>query len=83
MTIIIDGSALVHSLPPRKSKTFEQYAVDEVVPKIKSYATKYERTDIVFNVYWPSSWKQQTRTKRGPGSRQKVTDLKLEQLFKR
>lgn len=40
-TIIIDGSAFVHSLPPRKYKTFEHHSKDEVIFKIKAYSTKY------------------------------------------
>ena len=49
--IIIDGSALVNSLCPRTSNTFEEYAVLDVLPSIQRYSTKYQRTDIVFDVY--------------------------------
>ncbi|KAJ8399900.1 hypothetical protein AAFF_G00406300 [Aldrovandia affinis] len=66
-TIIIDGAALVNSLPPRSSKTFEEYAMLDVLPTIQAYSTKYKRTDIVFDVYWPSSLKAETRSKRGRG----------------
>lgn len=72
--IIIDGAALVHSLSPKTSNTFEEYAVCDVVPKIQSYSSKYERTDIVFDVYKTSSLKAETRSKRGNGSRHRVTD---------
>ena len=34
--ITIDGSALVNSLPPRSSKTFEEYATLDVIPTIRS-----------------------------------------------
>ena len=54
-TIIIDGAALVNSLPPRSSKMFEEYAMLNVLPTIQAYSTKYKRTDIVFDVYRPSS----------------------------
>ncbi|KAJ8377441.1 hypothetical protein AAFF_G00259990 [Aldrovandia affinis] len=64
-TIIIDGAALVNSLPPRSSKTFEEYAMLDVLPTIQAYSTKYKRTDIVFDVYRPSSLKAETRSKRG------------------
>lgn len=72
--IIIDGAALSHSLSPKTSKTFEEYAVRDVVPKILSYSSKYKRTDIVFDVYKTSSLKAETRLKRGEGSRRRVTD---------
>ena len=32
--IIFDGSSLVHSLSPKASVTFEDYAVQDVIPKI-------------------------------------------------
>ena len=67
-TIIIDGTALVHSLPPRISKTFEEYAMFDVLPIIQTYSieyTKYKRTDNVFDVYHQSSLKAETRSKRG------------------
>ena len=72
-TIIIDGAALVHSLPPRNSKTFEEYAMFDVLPTIQAYSTKYNRTDIVFDVYHQSSLKAETRSKRGRGVRRRVT----------
>jgi hypothetical protein len=33
------------------SKTFEEYAVLEVVQKVQAYSCTYTRTDIVFDVY--------------------------------
>ncbi|KAJ8417281.1 hypothetical protein AAFF_G00285080 [Aldrovandia affinis] len=72
-TIIIDGAALVNSLPPRSSKTFEEYAMLDVLPTIQAYSTKYKRTDIVFDVYRPSSLKAETRSKRGRGGETQVT----------
>ena len=71
--IMIDGSALIISLIPRISKTFDEYALLEVIPKVQTYITKYSRTDIVFDVYKPSSLKAETRSKRGFGARQLVT----------
>ena len=71
--IIIDGSALVNNLCPRTSKPFEEYAVLDVFPSIQGYSTKYQRTDIVFDVYYPSSLKAETRLKRGRGARRRVT----------
>ena len=71
--IIIDGSALVNSLPPGSSKTFEEYATLDVIPTIRAYSIKYERTDIVFDVYRPSSLKAEARSKRGHGARRRVS----------
>ena len=71
--IIIDGSALVNSCPPRSSKTFEQYATLDIIPTIRAYSIKYERTDIVFDVYRTSSLKAEARSKRGYGARRRVT----------
>ena len=51
--IIIDGSAMVNSLMPRISNTFDEYAELEVIPKIQTYSSKYTRTDIVLDVYKP------------------------------
>ena len=72
--IILDGSALINALPPRISKTFEEYAVLEVVPQVHAYSCTYIRTDIVFHIYWSPSLKAETRSKRGIGSRRRVTD---------
>ena len=41
-----------------------------VLPTIQAYSTKYQRMDLVFDVYQPSSLK--TRTKRGRGVRRRV-----------
>ena len=49
--IIIDGSALINALPPHYSKTFDNYAKEDVIPKVESYGARYERVDIVFDVY--------------------------------
>ena len=72
--IILDVSALINALPPRISKTFEEYAVLEVVPQVHAYSCTYIRTDIVFHIYWSPSLKAETRSKRGIGSRRRVTD---------
>lgn len=72
--IIIDGSALVNTLTPRSSKTFEDYAMLDVLPKVLTYSTKYKRTDIVFDVYQSSSLKAETRSKRGHGVKRRVTN---------
>jgi len=43
-----------------------------VLPTIQAYSTKYQRMDLVFDVYQPSSLKAETRTKRGRGVRRRV-----------
>ncbi|CAC5411388.1 unnamed protein product [Mytilus coruscus] len=72
--IILDGSALINTLPPRISKTFEEYAALQVVTKLQTYSCTYTRTDIVFDVYWSSSLQAETRPKRGISARRRVTD---------
>lgn len=67
--IIIDGSAFINATPPRHSKTFDDYARDDILPKVIYYGGKYGRVDIVFDVYKKSSLKSETRTKRGQGIR--------------
>ena len=71
--IIIDGSALVHSLPPSTSETFDDYARLDFLPRIEAYSAKYNRTDVVFDVYLTSSLKAEMRSKRGRGVRRRVT----------
>jgi hypothetical protein len=41
--IILDRSALIDALPSRMSKTFEEYAVLEIVPKVQGYSCTYMR----------------------------------------
>ena len=71
--IIIDGSALINALPPHSSKIFDDYAREDILPKVESYGAKYKRVDIVFDVYKKSSQKSETRLKRGQGIRRRVT----------
>ena len=42
--IIMDGYALVNALLQKKSKTFEDYALLEVLPTVETYSSKYRRT---------------------------------------
>ena len=48
--IVVDGSALVNSTPPRTPKTFEDYAREDILPKIKFNGATYKRVDVVFDV---------------------------------
>ncbi len=63
--IIIDGSC--YSLSLKASKTFEEYAVQYLDPKIWAYSSKYDRTDFVFDIYCNASLKAETWSKRGSG----------------
>ena len=72
--IIVDGSALINTLPPRASKMFEEYATKDVIPSVEAFAAIYRRTDIVFDVYIANSLKAETWSKRGQGARCRVTD---------
>ena len=73
--IIIDGSALLNALPTQASKTFDDYAKNDVFPTIEALSAKYKRTDVVFDVYLPCSLKSETREKRGQGIRRRVTSI--------
>ena len=48
--IMVDGSAMVNTTPPRTSKTFDDYAREDILPKIKFYGTIYKRVDVVFDI---------------------------------
>ena len=63
--IITDGSVLVHALPPKKSKTFANYAAPDFLPRISAYANAYKTAHVVFDMYSPSSLKADSRSKRG------------------
>ena len=65
--IIIDGSAFVNALSSYASKTFSDYAKQDVLPSVKSFSSQYMRTDIVFDTYIPKGVKAETRSHRGKG----------------
>ena len=66
--IIVDGLALMNTLSPRASKTFEEYATKDVIPTVEAFVSIYRRTDTIFDVYRPTSLKAETRSKRGQGA---------------
>ena len=70
--IIIDGSAFINAVPPQCAKTFDDYAREDILPKVNAYGAKYERVDIAFDVYKKFSLKSETRGKRGQGVRRRV-----------
>ena len=59
---------MLNSLPPSTSTTFDEYARVTIIPHVQALTDKYKRTDIVFDVYLPSSLKSETRQKRGTGA---------------
>ena len=59
--IIVDGSAMVNTTPPRTSKTFEDYARYDILPKITLYGATYRIVDVVFDVYMVSTLKGEAR----------------------
>jgi len=72
--LIVDGSSLVNAVVPKTSKTFEEYATKDILPKIEQYSKKHKRTDIIFDVYHKSSLKSEARSKRGKAIRRRVTE---------
>ena len=71
--VIVDGSSLVSTVTPKASKTFEEYAQQDILPKVEYYCGSHKRTDIVFDVYHDSSLKSEARSKRGKAIRRRVT----------
>jgi hypothetical protein len=71
---IFDGAALVHSHPPRSSKTLGQYCRKEFRQSIMQNTENMEarRVDIVWDLYSDMSLKKQVRDNRGQGVRRQV-----------
>ena len=59
--IIVDVSAMVDTTPPRTSKTFEDYAREDILRTIKVYSTTYKKVDVVFDVCRMSTLKGEAR----------------------
>ena len=53
----MDQWAPVNSQAPPKSKTFDDYDNEDILQRVGSYSTKYQRADIVLDVYKESSLK--------------------------
>ncbi len=70
---ILDGAAIVHSLPAVGIKTFDEYSEKVFIPFLQSQLNTAMRVDIVWDTYVPDSLKEATREKRGKGVRRKVT----------
>ncbi len=73
--IIIDGGALIHSLPGTtvQSKTFAEYFTEVFCPRIQHELKRAARVDIVWDQDRSMSIKATTREKRGRGTRQRVS----------
>ena len=63
----------MNTTPPRTSKTLEDYAREDILPKIKFYGATYKRVDAVFDVYRKSAPKCEARMRRGRDIRRRVT----------
>jgi hypothetical protein len=71
---ILDGAAIVHSLPTTSASTFDDYAGTVFIPHIIRQLNECKRVDIVWDDYCPESLKVSTCEKRGKGIRRKVSD---------
>lgn len=54
---IIDGAAIVHSLPVDKVSTFGEYASEVILPWIKHQLKVCNRLDMIWDVYKDNSLK--------------------------
>ena len=70
---LLDGPAIVHSLPTKQVKTFDEYSDAVFLPWTERALRNSNRVDIVWDVYRPNSLKESTREKRGKGVRKKVS----------
>ena len=64
---------MVNTTPPRSSKTYEDYALEYILLKIKFYGATYKRVDVVFDVYRRFTLKGEARVRRGQGMRRRGT----------
>ena len=73
--IIIDGGALIHTLPGTtvQGKNFDSYFDKVFCPRINHDLKRSTRVDIVFDQYRSLTIKGGTREKRGTGIRQRIT----------
>ena len=71
---VLDAAAVVNMLPPKKSKTFKDYAASEFSTYLIQQAQNVKRLDLVWDRYLESSLKKGTRETRGLGARRRVCD---------
>ena len=67
--IIVYGSAMLNTKPPRTSKTFDDYAREYIIPKFTFYGATYTRVDVVFGMYRKSTIKGEAMMRRRQGIR--------------
>ena len=80
---LVDGPAIVHSLPTKQAKTFDEYSDVVFLPWIEHAFHNSSRVDIIWDDYRSNSLKESTRRKRGKGVRKKVSGpTKLPSNFK-
>lgn len=74
-TIIFDGAALVHAIPPKTSRTFGEYCDSEFKNRIFNDAERFHvnRIHISWDTYSKACLKKVVRNKRGVGLRRQVT----------
>ena len=70
---LLDGPAIVYSLPTKQAKTFDEYSDAVFLPWTEHALRNSSRVDIIWDVYRPNSLKESTREKRGKGVRKKVS----------
>ncbi len=58
---VIDGAAIVPTLPPKSAATFNDYYDDVFKPHIQYELRNNSRADIVWDVYLSDCLKQSTR----------------------
>lgn len=74
--IVIDGGALIHSLPGTSFKRMMYDYFNKVfLPRIQHDLRRAERVDIIWDQYREMTIKWSTREKRGTGTRQRVYRL--------
>ena len=71
--LVIDDSAFINLIPPKTSRTFVEYASDEVIRKVQVLCYIHRRTDIVL-MYTGRLFLNLRREQRGQGARLGVTD---------
>ena len=78
-TIIYDGAALAHALPPKTSRTFGEYCDKEFKNRILSDAERFHsnRIHISWDTYSKTCLKKRVRDKRGVGIRRQVAEGNL------
>ena len=70
---ILDGAVIVHCLPTTGVATFDDYADTIFIPHLVNQLQNSERVDVVWDKYVADSLKESTRSKRGTGTRRKVS----------